>query len=100
MTAPAHKLTAQDNPLAGIDWNAAWHTDAAAHMFARVRELCGAYCGPPELTPEMIAAAREEACDLLDEQTEELDAEAQEEFTEADTFADMCRKADEKQRRK
>jgi hypothetical protein len=45
------ELTAQNNPLADIDWNAAWDTDAAAHMFARVRELCGAHCGPPVLTP-------------------------------------------------
>jgi hypothetical protein len=95
---PAHKLTAQDNSLAGIDWSAGWDTDAAAHMFARVRELCGVKVGPPELTAEMIATARQEARNVLDEQTEELDAEAQVEFVEADTFAEMCRIADEKQR--
>jgi transposase len=74
---PRHTMAepaTRDNPLTGIDWSADWGTDASAHMFARVRELCGAHCGPPELTPEMIAAARQEARDAF-EQAEELEAE-------------------------
>jgi hypothetical protein len=67
---PRHTMVepaTQDNSLAGIDWCADWGTDASAHMFARVRELCGVKVGPPELTPEMITAARQDAHDALEQ---------------------------------
>jgi hypothetical protein len=55
----AIKQNTADDPLEGVDWNCDWDTEAAAHLFAAVRELCGVPPAVPEFSTNVTTALQE-----------------------------------------
>jgi hypothetical protein len=69
----AVKDTTTTAPFEGLRWDCSWETAEAQRLFASVREFCGVYVGEPELTPEMIETALQEAREILEPEPEEPD---------------------------